>query len=127
MDIKEGLYYSKDHEWVRVEGDKAYIGITDYAQHALGDIVYLEMPPKGKELKAGDVLAVAESVKTASEIFSPIDGTVSETNTEVAAAAGVLNADPYGKWVAALESIDKKGLSGLMDEKEYAAYCQEGS
>ena len=83
MEIKKGLYYTEENEWVRVEGNKAYIGITDYAQDALGDIVYIELPDVGDTLKAGDAFSVVESVKAASDVFLPVSGTVIEINEEL--------------------------------------------
>ncbi len=80
MKVMQGLKYSKDHEWVKIEGNKAYIGITDYAQHSLGDIVFVEIPEVGKQLNSGDVLSVVESVKAASDVYTPVSGKIVEVN-----------------------------------------------
>lgn len=127
MDIQKGLKYTKDHEWVRIDGNKAYIGITDFAQLALGDIVYVELPNIGKKLGAGDVLGVVESVKTASDIYTPIGGTVVEVNEELSNSPEKINEEPYESWIAVLEienGPEELEAAGLMDEEEYKEYCK---
>ncbi|HHW48078.1 MAG TPA: glycine cleavage system protein GcvH [Clostridiaceae bacterium] len=125
MNIIEGLKYSKDHEWVRAEGNKAYIGITNYAQLELGDIVYIELPSPGDKFEAGDVLGVVESVKTAADVYSPVSGTVVEVNEELAESPEKVNEVPYESWFVILEMDDPSELENLMDEEEYGRYCIE--
>ncbi|WP_432666368.1 glycine cleavage system protein GcvH [Wukongibacter baidiensis] len=127
MKIVEGLYYSKDHEWVKVEGDKATIGITDYAQHALGEIVYVEMPDVDDEIDAGDVFGVIESVKAASDSFLPISGKIAEVNEELEDSPELLNEKPYESWILAVEMSDKSELDNLMSDKEYEEFCKSES
>lgn len=125
METKSGLFYSQDHEWVRVEGDKAYIGITDYAQHALGEIVYVELPSAGDELNAGDVFSVIESVKAASDSYLPVAGKVLEVNETLSDSPQLVNEDPYGSWIVMIEITDKAGLEDLMSEQEYKEFCDK--
>lgn len=125
METKSGLFYSQDHEWVRVEGNKAYIGITDYAQHALGEIVYVELPSAGDELNAGDVFSVIESVKAASDSYLPVAGKVLEVNETLSDSPQLVNENPYGSWIVMVEITDKAGLEGLMNEQEYKEFCDK--
>ncbi|HQL37315.1 MAG TPA: glycine cleavage system protein GcvH [Bacillota bacterium] len=125
METKSGLLYSKDHEWVRVEGEKAYVGITDYAQHALGEIVYVELPTVGDELNAGDVFSVIESVKAASDSYLPVAGKVIEVNEALSDSPQLVNEDPYGSWIVVIEITDKAGLDELMNEQEYREFCDK--
>lgn len=114
------LKYTKDHEWVRVEGNLARIGITDHAQTELTEIVFVELPAADKGVKVGEVLGNVESVKTVSEVFSPVSGTVKETNVKLVDSPELLNKDPYGQgWLAAVEMNDPGELSGLMGAEEY--------
>lgn len=114
------LKYTKDHEWVKVEGNLARIGITDHAQTELTEIVFVELPAADKEVKVGEVLGNVESVKTVSEVFSPVSGTVKETNGKLVDSPELLNKDPYGQgWIAAVEMNDPGELSGLMGAEEY--------
>ena len=119
MEIREGLYYSKDHEWVRVEGNRAYVGITDYAQDSLGSIVYVELPTEGKELPKGEVLGVVESVKAASDIFSPISGTVVEVNQALADNPELINESPYENYIAVLSFEKTDELDELLSPEQY--------
>lgn len=125
METKSGLLYSKDHEWIRVEGEKAYIGITDYAQHALGEIVYVELPSVGDELNAEDVFSVIESVKAASDAYLPISGKVLEVNEALSDSPQLINEDPYENWIALMEVTDKADLDNLMSEQEYKDFCSK--
>lgn len=125
MKVLEGLKYSKDHEWVKIEGTKAYIGITDHAQHSLGDIVFVEIPEVGTELNKGDVLSVVESVKAASDVYTPVSGKVVEVNEKLADSPEKINEDPYGSWIAAVEISDVSEADELMDMDEYERYCSE--
>ena len=119
MSSVKGLKYSKDQEWVRVEGNKAYMGITNYAQKALGDIVFVELPSTGTEIGVGDPIGVIESVKTASDIYSPVSGTVVEVNEELVDSPEKVNEKPYECWIAAVEMSDETQLAQLMDEEKY--------
>jgi glycine cleavage system H protein len=125
MEIKSGLMYSNDHEWVRVEGDKAYIGISDYAQHALGEIVYVELPTVGDELNAGDVFGVIESVKAASDSYLPVSGKVLEVNEELSDSPQLINENPYESWIVAVEITNKADLDNLMNEQDYKDFCEK--
>lgn len=122
--IPENLYYSQDHEWLRTEGDTAYLGVTDHAQSALGDIVFADGEPAGTELSAGDVAGVVESVKAASDIYTPVDGTVAEVNPALEETPEAINADPYGCWLVKLTLSDPGQLDALMDAAGYAAYLE---
>ncbi len=123
MNIAEGLKYSKDHEWIRVEGDTADVGITDYAQHNLGDIVYVELPGVGTTLSAGDVLGAVDSVKSASDIYTPVSGEVLKVNESLSDAPEQVNTDAYASWIAELKLTDLSELDGLMDAAAYKEYC----
>lgn len=125
MEIKEGLKYSKEHEWVKVEGDTAYVGITDYAQHNLGDIVFVELPEMDAELGKGDVVGVVDSVKAASDIYTPISGTVVEINEELADAPENINNAPYDSWIAKLSVNDMAEVDALMDPQAYQEFCEQ--
>ena len=112
--------YTQDHEWIRVEGDVGTIGITQYAQEQLGDVVFVEVPQAGRTVAKGEACAVVESVKAASDIYAPVSGEVIEGNAGLADAPGDVNAEPTGKgWFFKLELSDKGELAGLMDEKAY--------
>ncbi|NMA67368.1 MAG: glycine cleavage system protein GcvH [Clostridiaceae bacterium] len=125
METRPGLYYSEDHEWVRVEGDLAYIGITDYAQDSLGSIVYVETPSVGSNIEKGEVLGVVESVKAASDIYSPVSGKVVEVNEELNDAPELINEDPYENFIAVVEMVDAEELESLMDHNQYEAFIEE--
>lgn len=125
MDTIKNLRYSKDHEWVRVEGNKAYIGITDYAQNSLGDIVFVELPEVDTELSSGDSLGVVESVKAASDIYSPVSGIVLEVNEELLDAPEKINEAPYENWIAVVELKNEAEVDELMDADEYSKFCSE--
>lgn len=120
--IKDEMKYTKEHEWVKVEGNMAVIGIDDYAQHALGDIVYVELPDIGKELKVGDVFAVIESVKAASDSYMPIGGKVVEVNEAVADDPSLLNQDAYANWIVKVEISNLSDMDALMDAAAYTEY-----
>jgi glycine cleavage system H protein len=125
MKIIESLKYSKDHEWVKVEGNKAFIGITDYAQDSLGDIVFVDLPEPEDIISAGDAPAVVESVKAASDIYSPVSGTIVEVNNNLLDSPELLNEDPYENWIMVVEIEDAKELDSLMDSSEYERFCEE--
>lgn len=123
--VIEGLKYSKEHEWVKVEGEKAYIGITDYAQKSLGEIVYVELPEKASVLSEGGTLGVVESVKAASDIYTPVSGTVADINEELLDSPGNVNTNPYESWIAVIELGNVNELDTLMDAGEYEKFCGE--
>lgn len=125
MEVRKDLKYSKDHEWVRVDGDRIYIGITDYAQDSLGDVVFLELSEVGEELSVGDAFGVVESVKAASDVYSPVVGTIVEVNEELMDAPEEINEDPYESWFIALDVEDMSGVEELMDWEAYEEFCQE--
>jgi glycine cleavage system H protein len=114
------LKYSKDHEWVRLNGAQAQVGITDYAQKQLGDVVYLELPEVGRTLKQGEVFGTIESVKAVSELYAPIGGEVTEVNTSLASRPEAVNTDPHGSWMIALKATDASEASKLLDAAQYA-------
>jgi glycine cleavage system H protein len=127
MNIPKELMYSKDHEWVKVEGNIAVIGITDYAQSQLGDVVFVELPPVGDELSAGSGMAVVESVKAVSDVYAPISGKVVESNEALADAPELINQEPYGQgWIAKIEIVDKTELERLLDSQAYEQLVAEG-
>ena len=118
--IPENLFYTKEHEWALVEGDTAVIGITDFAQKQLTDIVYVEVPETGTQLKKDSTFGVVESVKSVSDIFSPLTGEVIAANNEVIDAPELINQDPYGKgWLVKIKMADKSELDSLLNAKEY--------
>jgi glycine cleavage system H protein len=123
MEIREGLYYSEDHEWVRVEGDRACIGITDFAQEHLGDIVFVEVPDLDSEFEAGATIGVIESVKAVSDMHTPVSGKVVAVNDALEDSPGALNKDPYGQHIAVLAMSDRADLDKLMNSADYAAFC----
>ena len=124
--IPEDLHYTKDHEWVRIEGDLAVIGITDYAQHALGEITYVEPPPDGKSLKQFAEAGAVESAKAASDIFAPLSGVVAESNPVLQTEPEKINSDPYGEgWIYKLKSIQQAELGNLLTAAQYRALLQE--
>ena len=119
------LYFTKDHEWVRVEGDTATIGISDHAQAALGDIVFAEVPAPGRTLAKGDEAAVVESVKAASDVYAPVSGEVTESNAELGDDPALVNRAPEAEgWFFKLKLADPGELDGLMDEPAYRAWCE---
>ena len=121
--VIEGLYYSESHEYVRVEGDFAYVGITDYAQHALGNIVYVDMPDVDDEVTAEEDFGAVESVKAASDLISPVSGTVVEVNEALEDQPELINQDAFENWIIKVELSDKGELDNLMDAAAYEAFC----
>jgi glycine cleavage system H protein len=121
------LHYSKDHEWVRVEGDIATVGITDYAQHALGDIVYVELPRVGQVAKQFASIGVVESVKSVSDLFTPLNGEIVAVNTKLADEAALVNREPFGEgWMIKIKLDGDSGLGNLMDAAAYETLTAEG-
>jgi glycine cleavage system H protein len=124
----DDLRYTKDHEWVRLAGDRATVGITHYAQKQLGDVVYLELPEVGRSLKAHETFGTVESVKAVSELFCPVAGEVVEANTALVQAPEAINSDPYGKaWMVTLKLADPKAVGALMDAAAYKAFVESES
>jgi glycine cleavage system H protein len=120
------LHYTRDHEWVRIDGDLVVVGITDYAQSQLGDVVYVELPEIGRRVEQGKEAAVVESVKAASEVYAPVSGEVVEVNEALAADPARVNADPIGEgWFIKLRLDDPKQLDTLMDEEAYKRFVEE--
>ena len=122
--VIEGLYYSETHEYVRVEGNYGYIGITDYAQNALGNVVYVDMPEEDDEVTAGDEFGAVESVKAASDLISPVSGTVAEVNEALADAPELINTDAFENWIIKVELSDMSELDELMDAEAYEKFCE---
>jgi len=124
MNTPENLKYSNDHEWVRVEGDSAIIGITDFAQDQLGDIVFVDIPCEGETLAAGERFGSIEAVKTVADAFMPVSGEVIEINAALEGAPESVNKDPYGEgWMIKVKMSDASELNGLLDAAAYAAIC----
>ena len=121
--VIEGLYYSESHEFVRVEGDFGFIGITDYAQNALGNVVYVDMPEIDDEVEAGEEFGAVESVKAASDLYAPVSGTVVEVNEALEDQPELINQDAFENWIIKVELSDKTELDALMDAKAYEAFC----
>ena len=122
--VIEGLYYSESHEYVRVEGEYGYVGISDYAQHALGNIVYVDMPEVDDEVVAGEDFGAVESVKAASDLISPVSGTVVEVNEALEDAPELLNQDAFENWIIKVQLSDKAELDNLMDAAAYEEHCK---
>jgi len=120
MNVPDELRYSADHEWIRVDGTTVRIGITDYAQDALGDVVYVQIPEVGSSVTAGQGISEVESTKSVSDIYAPVAGTIVEVNADLDAAPEQINADPYGGgWICAIEVADQSALDGLLDADAY--------
>ena len=123
--VIEGLFYSESHEYVKIEGEYGYIGITDYAQNALGNVVYVDMPEVDDEVEAGEEFGAVESVKAASDLISPVSGTVVEVNEALDDAPELINQDAYANWIIKVELYDKSELDDLMDAAAYQAFCEK--
>jgi glycine cleavage system H protein len=123
--VIEGLFYSESHEYVKIEGEYGYICITDYAQNALGNVVYVDMPEVDDEVEAGEEFGAVESVKAASDLISPVSGTVVEVNEALDDAPELINQDAYANWIIKVELSDKSELDDLMDAAAYQAFCEK--
>lgn len=123
--VIEGLYYCESHEFVKVEGNIASIGITDYAQQALGNIVYVDLPDVDDEIEAGDDFGAVESVKAASDLSTPVSGTVVEVNEALEDTPELINQDAFGAWIIKVELSDSSELDNLMDAKKYEEFCNK--
>ena len=123
--IIDGLYYSESHEFIKVEGDFGFIGITDYAQHELGNVVYVDMPEVDDEVNAGEEFGAVESVKAASDLNSPVSGTVAEVNDALEDEPGLINKDAFANWIIKVQLSDKSELDNLMDAAAYKKFIGE--
>ena len=123
--VIEGLFYSESHEYVRVEGNYGFIGITDYAQNALGNVVYVDLPEVDDEVTAGEEFGAVESVKAASDLISPVSGTVVEVNEALEDTPELLNEDAFANWIIKVQLSDPSELESLMDVEAYKAHCNE--
>ncbi len=123
--VIEGLYYSESHEFLKVEGNIGIIGITDYAQHALGNVVYVDMPDVDDQVEAGAEFGAVESVKAASDLNSPVSGTVVEVNEALEDTPELINQDAYANWIIKVEMSDESELENLMDATAYEAFCEK--
>lgn len=123
--VIDGLYYSESHEYVRIEGEYGYIGITDYAQNALGNVVYVDLPEVDDTVDAGEEFGAVESVKAASDLNSPVSGTVAEVNSALEDSPELINKDPFGNWIIKVLLADKEELDNLMDAKTYKEFCNK--
>lgn len=119
------LRFTKDHEWIRLEGDTATVGITDHAQNALGDVVFVDLPEAGRQVTAGEAVAVVESVKAASDVYAPVAGRIVESNAALTENPSLVNSSPTADgWFFRIEGVDPAALAGLMDEAGYAAFLE---
>jgi len=119
------FYYTKEHEWIKVQGDEGLVGITDFAQHQLGDIIFVELPEVGKELVVHQPLGVVESVKSVSDVYAPVAGRVAAVNEVLSQTADLLNKDPHGQgWIARLKIKDRRQLDGLMRAADYEKFLE---
>jgi glycine cleavage system H protein len=123
--IKEGLLYAESHEWIKVEGNVGIIGISDHAQHALGSVVFIDLPKVGKLVKKGDTFGAVESVKAASDLYLPVTGKIIEVNDALDSAPEMLNDDPYGAWICKIEIQDSKELDSLLTPEQYKDHSEE--
>jgi glycine cleavage system H protein len=122
MNVPENLFYTKDHEWLRVEGDTGYIGVTDFAQGELGDVVFIEIETVGETLEKEEVFGTIEAVKTVSDMFMPLDGEILEVNPDLEETPDVVNKDPYGKgWMVKIKITDSSQTAGLLTAAQYKA------
>ena len=127
MNIPKELKYSSDHEWVKIDGDVAYIGVSDFAQSQLGDVVFVEIPDEGREIKAGETFSVIESVKAVSDIIAPVSGKIVKVNDALGDTPELINQDPYGDaWIVAVELSDVSELDALLDGDAYEKLTAEG-
>ena len=123
--ILEGLLYAESHEWLKVEGKQAYVGISDHAQHALGSVVFIELPKVGATIKKGDTFGAVESVKAASDLYMPVSGKIIEVNSKLESTPELLNDDPYGSWIIKIELSNPSETSALLSSAQYAPLCEE--
>jgi glycine cleavage system H protein len=129
MNVPEDLKYTKEHEWARVDGDRVIVGITDFAQDALGDVVYVDVPETGTQVKAGEPFGEVESTKSVSDVYAPVSGTIVDRNAQLADDPGLVNRDPYGDgWMVAISPADASGVEALLEPGAYRQLTEtEGS
>ena len=126
FEVRDGLYYTKDHEWIQIDGKKARFGMADYAQHEMGDLVYVEVPAVGTHISIDEEIGAMESVKSVEPIYAPVSGTIVEVNTELEDAPDTVNKDPYGNgWMAVIEMDDPSEVDSLEDSTKYRARLGE--
>lgn len=125
MKVKKGLYYTKDHEWLKVDGEEAYVGLADYAQDHLGDIVYVELPEIDDEFGKEEAFSAVESVKAAADVYMPVSGKIVEVNEALLDEPALINEDPYENWIVKIEITDKSELDELMTSEEYEKFLAE--
>lgn len=125
MKVEKDLLYSEDHEWVKVEGDVALLGLSDYAQENLGDIVYVELPEVDDEVEKDEAFSAVESVKAASDVYSPVTGKIVEVNEDLEDDPALVNTDPYANWIVKIELSDKAELDELMSGEDYEKFIEE--
>lgn len=125
MEVKKGLFYTNEHEWVMVEEDVAYIGISDYAQHSMGELVFIDLPEEGDEFEKGDAFGAVESVKAASDVYMPISGEVLEVNENVSDNPALVNEDAFENWLIKIKPSDIEELGELMNSEQYETYLSE--
>ena len=123
--IIEGLFYAESHEYVKIDGEYGYVGITDYAQHELGNVVYVDMPDEGDEVEAGEDFGAVESVKAASDLISPVSGEVVEVNSALADSPELINSDPYTNWIIKVKLSDPSEVENLMTAEAYKSHINE--
>ncbi|MCM1107491.1 MAG: glycine cleavage system protein GcvH [Clostridium sp.] len=126
-EVKKELYYSESHEWVKVDGNCGYVGITDHAQQALGNIVYVDMPEEDDDVEQNEEFGAVESVKAASDLISPVSGKVTAVNEALEDEPGLINQDAYANWIIKVELSDRNELEALMDAEAYEKFCQENA
>ncbi|MCF6459981.1 glycine cleavage system protein GcvH [Clostridium sp. Cult3] len=125
MKVIKDLYYTEDHEWLKVDGEEAYIGLADFAQDQLGDIVYVELPEVDDEYEKEEGFSAVESVKAAADVYMPVDGKITEVNEELLDDPALINQDPYENWIVKIEIADKSQLDDLMTSEEYEKFLDE--
>jgi glycine cleavage system H protein len=125
MEVKKGLYYTNEHEWVMVEEDVAFIGISDYAQHSMGELVFIDLPEEGDEFEKGDAFGAVESVKAASDVYMPISGEVLEVNENVSDNPALVNEDAFENWLIKIKPSDLEELGELMNSEQYETFLSE--
>lgn len=125
MKVIKDLYYTEDHEWLKVDGEEAYIGLADFAQDQLGDIVYVELPEIDDEYEKEEGFSAVESVKAAADVYMPVDGKITEVNEELLDDPALINQDPYENWIVKIEIADKSQLDDLMTSEEYEKFLDE--
>lgn len=125
--VKEGLRYTEDHEWIALDGETATLGITDFAQSSLGDIVFVELPGEGEELEEGSSFGVVESIKSVSDLYSPVNGVVLDKNTAVEDAPDSINQDAFESWLLKIKVTDTAAVEALMDAAAYTQFCADNA